>query len=106
MKTARHLVRFILPTAVCAGLIAFAGAQASSLGEATDWQERALNLGSEQSSSHAQTHIADASDRFPDAPFGVDPIVTGPSKAFRDQQRAAGCDDAIWPNVPAICFPG
>ena len=43
---------------------------------------------------------------FADAPYGVDPMVTGPvSTAFRQQQEAANCDQAVWPNVPAVCFP-
>ncbi|WP_054310312.1 hypothetical protein [Mesorhizobium sp. 1M-11] len=42
---------------------------------------------------------------FPDAPDGVDPIVTGPvSAAFKQRQADAGCDKAAWPNVPAACF--
>lgn len=46
-------------------------------------------------------------DRFPDAPYGVDPVVTGPvSREFREQQKVAGCDDARWPHIPAVCFPG
>ena len=43
---------------------------------------------------------------FADAPYGVDPIVTGPvSTAFKQQQDAANCDEAAWPNVPAVCYP-
>jgi len=43
---------------------------------------------------------------FPDAPDGVDPMVTGPvSAAFRQRQADAGCDKAVWPNVPAACYP-
>lgn len=48
-----------------------------------------------------------AQDMFPDAPYGVDPVVTGPvSDAFRSRQIIAGCDDANWPDVPAVCYPG
>jgi hypothetical protein len=44
--------------------------------------------------------------RFDDAPDGVDPMVTGPvSAAFKQRQEAARCDDAVWPNVPASCYP-
>jgi hypothetical protein len=47
-----------------------------------------------------------AEEAFPDAPMGVDPMVTGPTTtAFRQQQDAAGCDAAAWPNVPMACFP-
>ena len=48
----------------------------------------------------------DVAQRFEDAPYGVDPMVTGPvSTAFRQTQRAAGCDSAVWPNIPAVCYP-
>jgi hypothetical protein len=43
---------------------------------------------------------------FPDAPDGVDPMVTGPVSAeFRARQQAAGCAQAEWPNIPAECYP-
>ncbi|MBN9243834.1 MAG: hypothetical protein J0I98_13670 [Mesorhizobium sp.] len=43
---------------------------------------------------------------FPDAPDGVDATVTGPvSASFRQRQADAGCDKAVWPNVPAACYP-
>jgi hypothetical protein len=43
---------------------------------------------------------------FADAPDGVDPMVTGPvSAAFKQKQRAAGCDTAIWPKIPTVCYP-
>lgn len=43
---------------------------------------------------------------YPDAPDGVDPVVTGPvSVSFRQRQADAGCDKAVWPNVPAACYP-
>ena len=45
-------------------------------------------------------------ERFDDAPYGVDPVVTGPvSTAFRQRQKAARCAEANWPNVPQACFP-
>jgi hypothetical protein len=45
-------------------------------------------------------------ERFDDAPYGVDPIVTGPvSTAFKQRQEAARCAEAAWPNVPQACFP-
>lgn len=48
----------------------------------------------------------DAGERFADAPYGVDPMVTGPvSASFKRQQEIAGCDQAMWPNVPAACYP-
>jgi hypothetical protein len=49
----------------------------------------------------------DASALFQDASFGVDPVVTGPvSKSFREQQKANNCDKAVWPKIPAACYPG
>jgi hypothetical protein len=49
---------------------------------------------------------ADVAQRFADAPYGVDPVVTGPvSTAFKQQREAANCDKAVWPNVPAACYP-
>jgi len=43
---------------------------------------------------------------FPDAPYGVDPIVTGPSSAsLRTRQQISGCAEAIWPNIPVDCYP-
>jgi hypothetical protein len=50
--------------------------------------------------------IPDELAEFADAPYGVDPIVTGPvSAAFKQRREGANCDAAIWPNVPAVCFP-
>lgn len=47
-----------------------------------------------------------AEQMFADAPDGVDPIVTGPvSTAFRQQQAEAGCESAVWPHIPARCYP-
>ena len=43
---------------------------------------------------------------YADAPYGVDPMVTGPvSASFREQQKIAGCDAAKWPDVPLACYP-
>ncbi len=45
-------------------------------------------------------------DRFVGAPDGVDPIVTGPvSASFKKRQIALGCDRAVWPHIPAGCYP-
>ncbi|WP_244507914.1 hypothetical protein [Mesorhizobium sp. ORS 3428] len=47
-----------------------------------------------------------AQQMFADAPDGVDPIVTGPvSAAFKQRQKVANCDSAVWPNIPATCYP-
>ncbi len=43
---------------------------------------------------------------FPDAPYGVDPVVTGPrSASLSARQDGAGCKDAAWPNIPVDCYP-
>lgn len=43
---------------------------------------------------------------FPDAPYGVDPMVTGPTSAsFRKRQADADCDKAVWPDIPLACYP-
>ena len=48
----------------------------------------------------------DASEIFADAPYGVDPIVTGPVSAqFRERRQLLGCEAATWPNVPRGCYP-
>ncbi len=47
-----------------------------------------------------------AEDAFPDAAFGVDPMVTGPTSAAFEKRRAElGCDKAIWPHIPLGCYP-
>ena len=47
-----------------------------------------------------------AEQLFADAPDGVDPVVTGPvSAAFKQRQQDAGCDSAVWPKIPAVCYP-
>lgn len=53
-----------------------------------------------------QAVVTEAAEIFADAPDGVDPIVTGPvSAAFRHRQADAGCDKAVWPNIPTVCYP-
>ena len=48
-----------------------------------------------------------AEEAFPDADYGVDPMVTGPTTAsFKKQQTEAGCDKSAWPDIPLACFPG
>lgn len=47
-----------------------------------------------------------AEETFSDAPYGVDPMVTGPTSAsFKKQQADAGCDKAVWPDIPLSCYP-
>ncbi len=48
----------------------------------------------------------EAEQLFSDAPDGVDPMTTGPvSASFKGRQAEAGCKDAVWPNIPAACYP-
>jgi hypothetical protein len=47
-----------------------------------------------------------AEQLFAGAPDGVDPVVTGPvSAAFKQRTADAGCDRAVWPNIPVACYP-
>ena len=33
-------------------------------------------------------------------------MVTGPTSAsFKQQQAEAGCDKAVWPDIPLDCYP-
>ena len=58
-----------------------------------------------------ETRPALPSDRtaeqlFADAPDGVDPVVTGPVRAaFKQRQKTANCDSAVWPKIPTVCYP-
>jgi len=57
---------------------------------------------------HERQHVvmSEAEKLFPDAPDGVDPMTTGPvSAGFKARQAQAGCAKAIWPNIPAACYP-
>lgn len=50
--------------------------------------------------------VTEAEAAFADAPYGVDPMVTGPTSAsFKQQQAQAGCAKAVWPDVPLACYP-
>jgi hypothetical protein len=52
------------------------------------------------------THVTPAEHVFADAAYGVDPVVTGPvSSKFKKVQAEAGCDEAVWPNIPLACYP-
>ncbi|MER9231395.1 hypothetical protein NKI56_04690 [Mesorhizobium sp. M0622] len=72
-----------------------------------------LAAGAAQSAaSFKETQTALPSDKrsaeqlFADAPDGVDPMVTGPvSTAFKQRQQNAGCDQAVWPKIPVVCYP-
>jgi hypothetical protein len=57
-------------------------------------------------SRNARRSRSDAEQRFDSAFYGVDPIVTGPvSAAFKERQKKAHCAEAVWPNIPAACYP-
>ena len=48
----------------------------------------------------------DAEEAFFDAPYGVDPMVTGPtSVSFKREQAINGCGTAVWPDIPLACYP-
>lgn len=52
------------------------------------------------------TQTTPAEEVFSDAPYGVDPVVTGPtSVSFKKRQAQAGCDRAVWPDIPVACYP-
>ena len=66
--------------------------------------------------SHVGGSARQADEPLADAPVSepgtvaelawVDPIVTGPvSPAYRRLREEVGCDTAIWPDIPAVCFP-
>jgi hypothetical protein len=53
-----------------------------------------------------QSSKTPAEQAFPDAPHGVDPMVTGPASAsLEERQSAARCAEAVWPNIPLDCYP-
>jgi len=67
----------------------------------------AVSIAEEAPVAAATTVNSDAQRMFADAPYGVDPVVTGPRSApFRQQQQLAGCDKAVWPDIPIACYPG
>lgn len=79
---------------LCMGAVLAGGAAHSMATSTADEEDRVLS-------------VTAAQQLFSDAPDGVDPVVTGPvSSAFRERQREAGCAEAVWPNVPAACYPG
>jgi len=66
----------------------------------------AHSTGSREAGSGVLGTPTPAEDAFADAPFGVDPVVTGPtSVAFKTRREAMGCDKANWPNIPLACYP-
>ena len=72
----------------------------------TRWTADEPAWGLETDRNQAEHTEIDVTRLFPDAPHGVDPVVTGPvSASFRQQQAEAGCDKAVWPKIPAACYP-
>ncbi len=56
--------------------------------------------------SASDRDAAELQERFAGAPDGVDPIVTGPvSVAFKEKRALLDCANAVWPRVPAACYP-
>ena len=94
MKTTRTLAsvltRLALP-GVVVGMLAFSSG-ATPLVDDGDYDEARL--------------LVEQASLFPDASYGVDPVVTGPVSAnFRQTREDFDCDRAVWPNVPAACYP-
>jgi hypothetical protein len=53
-----------------------------------------------------QSSETPAEQAFPDAPDGVDPMVTGPASAsLEERQAATRCAEAVWPGIPLDCYP-
>lgn len=93
MIRSASLSRLFIPLAGVAVAIALASAAQSAASYGTPLDDR-------------QAMASEAAQLFADAPDGVDPVVTGPvSAAFRQKQAAAGCADAVWPDIPAACYP-
>lgn len=66
----------------------------------------AHSTGTRQIESPALAAQTPAEEAFADAPYGVDPMVTGPTSAsFKKEQADAGCHKAIWPDIPLACYP-
>ena len=66
----------------------------------------ALGSAEDRQGEGASTGQTVAELMFPDAPYGVDPMPTGPVSAKLRQRRAVlECDGAVWPDIPAACYP-
>ena len=71
---------------------------------ATDNGRAPLSLAAPATADDTDPSLAELA--FPDAPFGVDPIVTGPTSAsLKSRQAASSCAEAIWPQIPVDCYP-
>lgn len=59
-----------------------------------------------QQRASSDRDAAELQERFAGAPDGVDPVVTGPvSVAFKQKRALLNCAEAVWPRVPAGCYP-
>ena len=77
----------------------------SGLGVALSYGDGRSKIPPAEETAQGRTTLAER--QYPDAPDGVDPVVTGPvSDAFRQRQRDAGCSEARWPHIPLVCYPG
>jgi hypothetical protein len=66
----------------------------------------AHSTGTRQIEGPALAAQTPAEEAFADAPYGVDPMVTGPTSAsFKKEQADAGCNKAVWPDIPLACYP-
>lgn len=67
----------------------------------------ALSAGSPDSKApEARKDRTAAEMAYADAPYGVDPMVTGPTSGkFKRQRQMSGCEVASWPNIPLSCYP-
>ncbi len=88
-KAARGRIGFSLSLTVIAVMLAVGGARSAAT-----------------HGDQPRVAATEAEQLFPDAPYGVDPMVTGPvSASFETRQAEVGCKDAVWPDIPAACYP-
>lgn len=85
---------------------AFAAAISSGSAAQIDRADQVVRISASGAANPAVVSPGSATQHFDDAPYGVDPMVTGPvSAAFKLRQEAARCDEMVWPNIPAACYP-
>lgn len=90
-------------------LVISGAAVAAEIGYPIDGQRLALaapEIRADVPSINTVQPSQEETERFADAPYGVDAMVTGPvSAAFKQRQKQLGCAEAEWPDVPAGCYP-
>ncbi len=87
---ADQAMNFVLPTILVASALAI-----SSFGrpEINDAREA------------APPQVETSDEWNPDLAW-VDPVITGPvSEEYARIRDKAACDEAVWPDVPKVCFP-